>query len=98
MIVYEVTASVEQELCQEYERYMQERHIPDLVATGSFTTVSFERSTDGRYRVRYHSPTRELLDAYFAGHAPKLRREFSEHFPNGVELSREEWEVVSSFA
>ena len=98
MIVYEVTAIVRNDLFEAYERYMLERHIPDLMQTGAFVAATFERSRPGRYAIRYSAPDRKSLDEYLADHAPRLRADLLEHFPEGIELSRTEWEVIASFA
>jgi hypothetical protein len=98
MVIYEVTAAVEIELAEAYELFMSEQHIPDLLKTGCFTSVSFERSTPGRYRIRYAAPTRESLDRYLSEHAPRLRKDFIDQFPEGADLSREEWTLIKSFA
>ncbi|WP_018465608.1 DUF4286 family protein [Calidithermus timidus] len=95
MVTYEITATVRADLCAAYERYMCERHIPDLLKTGAFAGASFSRSAPGRYRVRYEAHDRAALDRYLTEHAPRLRRHVSEMFPEGVELSREEWEVLA---
>ena len=63
-ITYEITASVAHDLCTEYERYMIERHIPDLIWTGAFEGVTLSRSKPGRYRIRYEARGREALDQY----------------------------------
>ena len=44
MVVYEVTATVDLERCEDYEVFMRERHIPDLLATKSFIGASFENT------------------------------------------------------
>ena len=95
-ITYEVTANVEPELAEAYERFMIDRHIPDLMATGEFASATLGRSGAGRYRVRYEARSREALDRYLAQHAPRLRAHFVETFPVGVELSREEWDTIAS--
>lgn len=97
MVTYEITATVRSDLCDEYERYMRERHIPDLMKTGAFEAASLSRSAPGRYRIRYEARTREKLDAYLAEHAPRLRQHFAETFPAGVELAREEWALLESW-
>lgn len=94
MVTYEITATVDQELCADYERYMCGRHIPDLLATGAFVGASISRSSPGRYRVRYEAHDRAALDAYLRDHAPGLREHFMSTFPSGVQLSREEWTVL----
>ena len=96
MVIYEITAVVDGRLAADYERYMKGRHIPDLLATGHFASASFSRS-GARYRICYEAHDRAALDKYIAEHAERLRRDFHEHFPIGVELSREIWDVVDSF-
>lgn len=97
MITYEITATVADELLDRYEKYMIERHIPDLLATGAFSGATFSRSSPGRYRIRYEAHSREALDEYLKEHAPRLRAHMLESFPDGVELFREEWEVLDVF-
>jgi hypothetical protein len=96
-ITYEITANVEPEFAAEYERYMVDRHIPDLMATEQFASAVIGRSGEGRYRIRYEAKNREALDAYLRDHAPRLREHFYQTFPTGVELSREEWETIADF-
>lgn len=98
MIVYEVAAEVREDLCEAFERYMIDRHIPDLLATGFFESASFERASSGSYRMRYYAATREDLDRYFAEEAPRLRKDVADHFPDGIELARQEWTVLGHFA
>lgn len=97
MVTYEITATVRSDLCDDYERYMRDTHIPDLMRTGSFVAATFGRSAPGRYRIRYEAKSRADLDAYIAAHAPRLRAHFGATFPAGIELSREEWEIVESW-
>ena len=97
MVTYEITAAVRADLCEAYERYMREQHIPDLLETGAFAGASLSRSAPGRYRVRYEAHSRAALEWYLAEHAPRLRQHFAEAFPVGVELTREEWSVLASW-
>lgn len=97
MLTYEITATVRPDLCDAYERYMRERHIPDLMQTGAFVAASFGRSAAGRYRIRYEAKTRQALDTYLAKHAPRLRQHFTGTFPSGIELVREEWTGLESW-
>jgi len=97
MVTYEVTSTVRADLCEAYERYMRERHVPDLLATGVFAGASFGRSAPGRYRTRYEARTRADLDRYLAEHAARLRAHVKELFPEGIELAREEWTVLEAW-
>ena len=96
MVTYEIMASVEPAITEEYERFMTERHIPDLLATGHFASATFSRSKY-RYRIRYEARDQAALDVYLAEDAPRLRADFHEHFPSGVQLSREIWDVIGTF-
>ena len=84
MLTYEITAIVRADLCDTYERYMTDRHIPDVMQTGAFIAATFSRSEPGRYRIRYEVLSREAMDAYLAAHAPRLRQHFADTFPSGV--------------
>lgn len=94
MITYEVTVTVRADLVPAYEQFMRQRHVPDLLATGAFAGASFSRSAPGRYRIRYEALDREALDRYLREHAPRLRQDVLERFPEGLELSREEWTII----
>jgi hypothetical protein len=94
-ITYEITATVEPRLAGEYEAYMVTRHIPDVLATGYFMSATFSRVGD-RYRVRYEAASQETLEKYLETGAGRLRADFAGHFPAGIELSRENWEVLST--
>lgn len=95
-LIYEITADVREDLMGEFESYMSDRHIPDVMATGAFESATFSRGEKGRYRISYKT-SREDLDAYIRAHAPRLRAHVSDTFPDGVELSREEWKVIGVF-
>jgi hypothetical protein len=94
MITYEVVADVDPTLVEGYERYMRERHVPDLIATGCFSAATLERSRSGAYRLRCVARSREALDRYLRDHAPALRADFTATLPSGVRLARELWEEV----
>lgn len=97
MIIYEITATVSDELIEVYEKYMRETHIPDLIATGYFGKAYFTRSGKNRYRVQYHAHDQNALEDYLQNDAPSLREHFNSHFPQKIELSRENWEILEEF-
>jgi hypothetical protein len=98
MIIYEITTIVDDELVESYEKYMRETHIPDLLATGYFAKAYFTCSGKNRFRIQYHAHDQKALDDYLEKDAPRLRDDFSSHFPEGVEVSRENWEILEEFA
>ena len=89
MIIYEITTKVDKELVKTYEAYMQETHIPDLLETGYFESAEFAPLGEGKFRVSYATKNRKVLDKYLDTSAEALRKDFIEHFPKGVEVSRE---------
>jgi Domain of unknown function (DUF4286) len=95
MVIYEITEVVRPELIDEYERYMT-RHIAAVLATGYFTSATFDRDGN-RYRIRYTAEDRSRLDQYLKNEAPRLRDDFKSHFPAGIELSREIWDRIDEF-
>jgi len=94
MIIYEVSGTVSREFVPEYEHYMRERHIPDVLATGSFSGAAMARAGENRYRILYECADDATLRQYLDEHAPALRADFAKHFPMGVELSRDVWHVL----
>jgi hypothetical protein len=94
MVIYEITATVRAGLAEEYEKYMRETHIPDLLATGFFSGAKLTSSAENRYRIQYEARDQEALDEYLATEAARLRADFLAHFPEGVELTRENWQVL----
>ncbi len=94
MIIYEITATVRADLVEQYEKYMLEWHIPDLIATNHFSGARISRSAENRYRIQYEAHNQNALDEYLATEAVRLRADFLAHFGEGVEVSRENWEVL----
>lgn len=97
MEIYEITAQVRADLVENYETYMLKRHISDVMATGCFAEASFGRSSPGRYRVCYKAFDKNALKEYLASHAAELRKHFADHFPEGIELTRENWDVIEEW-
>lgn len=97
MVIYEITAAVEENLVEAYERYMREQHIPDVLATKYFQAAYFTRTLENKYRIQYHARDEQILRDYLNKEAERLRADFSKHFPEGVNLSREVWIVLHSW-
>ena len=97
MVTYEITTRIDLALVARYERYMVERHIPDLLATKCFEAVAFTRAEPGRYRVRYEAPSEAALQEYLDTHAQRLRADFAANFPDGVQVDREIWHWLQAW-
>lgn len=97
MIIYEVTATVRADLAEKYEKYLRERHIPDLLETNCFSGARFLRAGENRFRTEFEARDAPALENYLENYAPLMRADFAAHFPEGVELSRENWEVLQAW-
>lgn len=96
MTTYEVTAIVDSGVIEAYESYMQQHHIPELLATGCFEAAVFARAAPGRYRVVLEASDAGL-ERYLEMYASRLRRDFVSHLPAGVTLSREVWVAIQAW-
>jgi len=90
-VTYEVTARVDDALAYDYERYMIEKHIPDVVRTGCFLHARLDQGGEGQFRASYHAASHAEVDRYLAEFAPALREQTTARFPTGVTLSRRIW-------
>ena len=96
-ISYEVSIDVRPDLSEAFESFMIDVHIPDVISTGAFTDARFGMLEPGRYRASYTCSSREILDKYLLDHSPRLREDVAKHFPEGLTIAREEWNVLASF-
>jgi hypothetical protein len=95
MLSYEVTIHLDDpSLADALERYMREKHLAEVFATGCFLDAHFERAET--YRTRYTVASQEELDRYIAEHAPRMRDDFAAHFPSGLHVTRAVWRNLAS--
>jgi hypothetical protein len=90
-VTYEVTARVDDALAYDYERFMIETHIPEVVRTGCFLHARLDQGGEGQYRTSYQAVSHAEVDRYLADFAPALREHMTARFPTGVTLSRRVW-------
>ena len=98
MVIYEVRVEVREDLVTSFTRYMPGKHLPEILATGCFAAIRFERSEDGAFRTRYEAVDRASLERYLREHAPAFRADFMAHFPEGCAVSRSVWEELAAFS
>lgn len=96
MLIYEVTATVDPDVAAEFEKYMTRQHIPDLLAIGHFAAAFFAKN-GSKYRIGYHADSQEHLDAYLANDAERVRYDFTQQFPTGIEITRQNLEIIAIF-
>ncbi len=93
-ILYEVLATVRDEIRASWELYMQTEHIPEVIEAGDFRGAVLERAEGGHYRIGYYAADRGALKRYLEDAAPAMRAASQKRFPDGVTLERAQWEVV----
>ncbi len=85
MIIYNVTVNIENDVHQEWLKWMKEVHIPDVMNTGCFienkickVLVNEEQGTT--YSVQYTCTDMDTLKKYQANHAPRLQKEHTDKY------------------
>ena len=90
-VSYEVMARVDDALAYDYERFMIETHIPDIVLTGCFLHGRLQQGGEGQYRTTFHAVSQEEVNRYLSDFAPAMRERTNARFPTGLTLSRRVW-------
>jgi hypothetical protein len=97
MVRYEVTLEVAPARAAELEAYMRQRHIPEILATGCFVAIRFERISPTRVRTCYEADSAAQLERYLRDHAGHFRADFRATMGDAAVPSRETWAEVESW-
>ena len=101
MYIYNVTTNIDESVHEQWLKWMNEIHIPDVLATGKFLSakmcrVVVEEEMGGvTYSVQFTTVDKETLLAYYTEDATKLRADALKLFPNKSISFRTELEVIS---
>ena len=101
MIIYNVTTNIHESVHQQWMIWMQHKHIPEMLATGKFSSarmvrVLIEEEMGGTtYSVQYTTDSKETLQKYYLENAPKLRDEALQLFGDKMLSFRTELELIS---
>ncbi len=85
MILYNVTVIIENDVHDDWLRWMKEQHIPDVMATGLFienkiARILAEEEGGTSYSIQYLLRSMEDYETYEQQHAPRLQAEHSERY------------------
>ncbi len=99
MYIYNVTTNIASNVEKEWLRWMQEKHIPEVLATGKFSEakmsqVMVEEEEGVTYSIQYTTDSKETLDRYYIEDAPELRQEGIELFGDKLLAFRTELKVI----
>ena len=101
MIIYNVTTNIHESVHDQWLHWMQQKHIPEILATGKFSNarlvkVLVEEEMGGiTYSVQYTTDSKATLDKYYIEDAPKLRDEALQLFGDKMLAFRTELELIS---
>lgn len=101
MIIYNVTTNIHESVHDQWLKWMQEKHIPEILATQKFSSarivkVLVEEEMGGiTYSVQYVAENKEILERYYIEDEPAFHREALELFADKMLSFRTELEVIS---
>ncbi|MCW3113606.1 MAG: hypothetical protein JWR18_2002 [Segetibacter sp.] len=84
MIIYNITIKVEWSIAEEWLKWTQNEHIPEIIETGCFDRHQLVRllqidETEGpTYAIQYYAPTLTKYDYYLQHHASVLRKKVTD--------------------
>jgi hypothetical protein len=99
MIIYNVTVNIENDVREEWIKWMKEVHIPNVMNTGLFleykmARVMIEEESGTTYSIQYTAASMADLDLYLKDHAPKLKQEVAEKYAGKFVAFRTLLEVI----
>jgi hypothetical protein len=99
MLIYNVTTNIEEDVHDQWVKWMKTKHIPAMIHTGKFISATMSRvdvveSMGGiTYSVQYKIQDKATLERYFEENAPELRAQ-TKAFEGKFVSFRTEMEIV----
>jgi hypothetical protein len=89
MVLYNVTVAVDASIHEDWLTWMQEEHIPAVMATAMFIEsrifkVLLEKEESITYAVQYSANSIADLQQYLARYAPQLQQEVLDRYPDKI--------------
>ena len=101
MIIYNVTINVEDDIHDDWLKWMKNTHIPDVMQTGYFLEYKMcrvlsiqEDETGNTYAIQYTSSSMDDLNEYQEKHATRLQEEHTTRYKGKFVAFRTLLEVV----
>ena len=101
MYIYNVTTNIDESIHAEWLKWMKEKHIPDMLATGKFSNAKMsqvlidEEMGGTTYSVQYTTDSLETLHEYYNENAQKLRNESMMLFKDKFVAFRTELKIIN---
>ena len=100
MVLYNVTIKVDPSIAREWINWLNEEHIPDILATGCFTNAKVfhlleQEESDGiTYCVQYEALNKSDYEKYISTYATEMRKKATEKWNNQFIAFRSVLELV----
>lgn len=100
MFIYNVTIKINWQIADEWKQWMQEEHLPEVMATGCFQRFQFVRllqidEEEGpTYAAQYYAASLSDYDDYIQQHAPLLRQKTIDKWGDGFIAFRTLMEII----
>ena len=101
MYIYNVTINIDDSAHNDWLKWMVDKHIPDMLATGKFLSAKMckvlvdEDMGGTTYSIQYVTPDKETLETYYSENAAHLRKEGQLLFKDKFVAFRTELELIS---
>jgi len=100
MFLYNVTLILEDSAAEEWLQWMQDTHIPEVMATGMFVSHRLLKVLDSpnegvTYCAQYVVENLDSYNQYLEAHAPALQEDLNERFKNRYVAYRTLMEFVA---
>ncbi len=101
MIIYNVTSNIDESIQKEWLKWMQEKHIPEVLATETFFSarivkVLVDEEMGGiTYSVQFTAENKEKLEEFYNNHQAQFQREAMQLFANKLLTFATELELIS---
>jgi len=102
VILYNVTLSIDADIAPEWLEWMQNKHIPDVLATGMFVSCRICRIRGYEeggmsYSIQYVCPTEAAYRRYQEELAPALQQEHMARYHGKFAAFRTELEILGEW-
>ena len=99
-LLYNVTVKVDHQIKDDWVLWMQETHVPDVMATACFLSVKLNKllylddEVGVTYAIQYIAPHQEAFEDYQKNHAPRLQQEHIERYGDKAVAFRTIMEII----
>ncbi|MBK9327837.1 MAG: DUF4286 family protein [Sphingobacteriales bacterium] len=102
MIIYSVYITIQQTASAAWLKFMQQKHLNDVMQTGCFVSCQMLKQTESgsdnaeQYVIQYSAESMEKLQYYLDRHALRLRQDVVVQFGDSFTAQRRIYEVIST--